>query len=303
MENWRQEETVPKHTKQPARNLWPLIILLGAFTVFLIILWVVLKPQPNRNVLAIGEEGNSEYVSLHIQPPTELDFLSKTELLRLRSLAVQQYPELLAADYVPDKSIFGQIVDGLPWWGIEGQFFYGNGENSIAGPSEESRFFLNPYLLVAADFYDWWAGKITENDLADFSLTCLPYSLDWWPEETIAEATYDARCVERGQNYTFDLIAYNARDMNMNYIFVSYPNSTNIGKINIPTAAYKNPQYIHQGGSCGYPGGCNNMSPSTPEIEGLEILKLPAQVIIWLWEEKPTSPEQLPDMTFVLTFE
>ncbi|MEW6406382.1 MAG: hypothetical protein AB1649_31750, partial [Chloroflexota bacterium] len=141
-----------------------------------------------------------------------------------------------------------------------------------------------------------------ESELSTFPLTCHPRDLRWWPQEARAEVTYDAECVNRGQNYTFVLIAYNARDFNMNYIFVSYQDSLNIAKPEIPAAPLANPQFIHQGNSCGYPGGCNNMSPYTPEIDGIEITALPAQAIIWLWKHQPASAEQPPDMTFVLHF-
>jgi hypothetical protein len=285
-----------------SRILWRIIVLLGLLDVGLIVLWIVRLPQPNRNTLAIGEMARVASVNVDIQPPIELDWKSKSEVLRLRSAAVQQRPELLASEYTPDEHVFGQIVDELPWWGMQGQFFYGKGERSIAGPSEESRFILNPYLLVAADFYDDWQGRIAETELSTFPLTCLPRDLRWEPREARAEVTYDAECVDRGENYTFDLIAYNARDLNLNYIFVSYQDSTNITKPGIPTMPFANPQFIHHGGSCGYPGGCNNMSPYTPEIDGLEITALPAQVIIWLWKHKPTSREQTPDMVFILHF-
>lgn len=289
-------------TVSQTRNLWPIIILLGLLAGSLIVLWIVRLPRPNQNELAIGDGAKVASVNVDIQPPTELDWKSKSEVLQLRAMTVQQYPELMAAEYVPDEAVFGQIVDGLPWWGMEGEFFYWKGEKSIAGPSEESRFILNPFLLVAADFYSWWQGKIAEAELSTFPLTCLPGDLHWRPQEARAEATYDAECIKRGQNYAFDLIAYNARDMNLNYIFVSYQDSLNVTKSDMPTTVYANPQFIHQGGSCGYPGGCNNMSPYTPEIDGLEITDFPAQVIIWLWRHKPASPEQPPDMTFVLSF-
>jgi len=287
---------------QRTRNLWPIIALLGLLAACLTVLWIIRLPKPNRNALAIGEMAKVESVSIDIQPPVELDWKSKSEVLQLRATAVQQHTELLASEYVPDEYVFGQIVDGLPWWGMEGQYFYGNGERSIAGPSEESRFILNPYLLVAASFYGWLQGRIAETELSTYPLTCHPHDLRWWPREARAEVTYDAECVNKGQNYTFVLIAYNARDFNLNYIFVSYQDSLNITKPEIPTVPLANPQFIHQGNSCGYPGGCNNMSPYTPEIEGLEITELPAQVIIWLWKRKPASPEQTADMTFVLHF-
>jgi len=252
--------------------------------------------------MAVAEAATLEAVDIAIQSPIELDFLSKAEVYQLRIAAVDKYPALLAHDYAPADSVFGQIVDGLPWWGLEGQFFYGGGEKSISGLSEESRFILNPYLLVAADFYDNWGGKISTADLPTFTLTCLPHSFRWWPQQARAEVSYYASCVKRGGNYTFDLISYNARDLNLNYIYVSYQDSLNITHPDIPTAAYEIPHFIHQSSSCGYPGGCNNMSPYTPEIDGLKITALPAKVVVWLWEKEPSSLEQRPDTVFVINF-
>jgi hypothetical protein len=291
--------------KKPTKSfsLWPVIILLILIIACLLGLWAFLVPKPNRNALAIGQDAKVEEVNLFIQSPTELDFLSKAEIYQIRTAAVEQYPELMARDYDPSDSVFGQIVDGLPWWGMEGMYFYGGGEKSITGPSEEARFLLNPYLLVAADFYDNWNGRISEAELSKFALTCTPYELRWWPRQARAEAAYYAACVKRGGNYSFDLISYNARDWNLNYVYVSYQDSVNISHPNIPTAAYEIPHYIHQGSSCGYPGGCNNMSPYTPEIDGLRITALPAMVVVWLWEEQPTSLEDTPDMIFVIHFQ
>jgi hypothetical protein len=283
-------------------NLWPVIALLGLLAACLIVLWIIRLPKPNRNVLAIGEIAKVESVNIEIQLPIELDWRSKRQVLQLRIAAVRRHPELLASEYIPDEYVFGRIVDGLPWWGMEGQYFYGKGEMSIAGLSEEARFILNPYLLVAASMYDWWQGRIAETELSTYPLTCHSHDLRWWPQEARAEVAYDAECVKRGQNYRFIIIAYNARDFNLNYIFVSYQDSLNITKTEIPAIPLANPQFIHQGNSCGYPGGCNNMSPYTPEIDGLEITGLPARAVIWIWKHKPASTEQTPDMTFVLHF-
>ena len=100
----------------------------------------------------------------------------------------------------------------------------------------------------------------------------------------------------------FSLIAYNARDLNLNYIFVSCPDSHNTTKPDPPTEPYRNPQFLHQGGSCGYPGGCNNISPQTPAIDNLQITGWPAQVVIWFWRDDPGSIDKSPDMVFVIDF-
>jgi hypothetical protein len=261
---------------------------------------------PNRNKLALGEKSTiTEVLYIDLQPAEELDFESKAEVLKLRRNAVMRHPELLQGNYRPSTQVFGQIVDGLPWWGVAGQFYYGNGEQSIAGDSEESRFILNPYLLIAADPWRMWdKNVIPESSIqrSDFVFYCPPTYLFWKPSEAYGEVGYSTHCAASLNYRHFDLISYNARDMNLNFIYVSYADSQNITKQEIPTTAYAIPHFIHQGGSCGYPGGCNNMSPPTPEIDGLEITGYPAKVVTWLWEKQPNSVEEPPDMIFVLYF-
>ena len=293
---------VGQNTNRLSRILRRIIIFFVLLDVSLVAYWVLQSPRPNRNELAIGEGAKIEFVDVGVHAPVELDWKTKREVLELRTSAVQEYPELVASEYTPDEHIFGQIVDGRPWWGMQGQYFYGDGEKSIAGASEESRFIANPYLLVGASFYNWWHGRLSVSELSAYPMTCLPSDLQWWPRERRAEATYDAGCVKTIGRKHFDLIAYNARDWNLSYIFVSYPDSQQIFKQDVPVEAYANPQFIHQGGSCGYPGGCNNMSPYTPEIDELEITGLPARVVIWLWKKKPATPSQTPDMVFTLHF-
>lgn len=284
--------------------IWSLIL---SFIVLVILLYTLYtRFEPNRNKLAYGEEsGLIGTHNLQLNAPIELDFKSKSEIFLLRREAVEQYPDLILKNYSPSTDIFGQIVDGLPWWGINGQFYYGNGEQSIAGPAEESRFILNPYLLIAAEPWRMWDKNLVSEATthrADFLYVCPPTWLEWRPSEAYAEVTYSAHCASALNYRYFDLISYNARDFNLNYIYVSYADSQNITKRVKPTEAYEIPHYIHRGGSCGYPGGCNNMSPPTPEIDGLEIIRYPFKVVIWLWEKKPDSVEETPDMVFVVQF-
>jgi hypothetical protein len=236
------------------------------------------------------------------------------------------YPELLGGEYTPADSVFGRITDGAPWWGIEGQFYHCSGERSIDGVSEESRYILNPYLLVAAELMgfsiwqdahlQWDDDRITDDDLRqpDFPYCCRPRLLRWWPAEARGEAVYDVSGYLRRVNRwtaapltidhaSFDLIAYNARDMNLNYLAIAYGESENISKEKPPECPTRNTQYIHLGGSCGYPGGCNNMSPWVPGISGVTINGLPARARILLWRERPRSVSSPPDMTFDIRFE
>jgi hypothetical protein len=98
----------------------------------------------------------------------------------------------------------------------------------------------------------------------------------------------------------FDLAAYNARDLGYNFIKVDYRLSKGLKHTEADVIEIK--QYIHCGGSCGYPGGCNNMSPAVKELDDFHLTALPAQAIIYLWRQKP-SGNQAADLTLVMNFQ
>ncbi len=289
------------YSRLPGRTLFFTIAILA--TACLAACGLLGGTQPNRNRLALGEGAPAGPIEIEIAAPAEFDFQTRTQVLGLRQQAVGQHPELLGGKYRPSGAVFGQIEDGLPWWGLAGQFYYGPGEQSIEGASEESRFLLNPFLLLAADFYHNWQGR-PESEISrrGFVFACPPTQLRWFPDERRGEVNYDADCIRRTNSRTFDLIAYNARDFNLNYVYVWYDESRNIAKRNPPERPYAIPHFLHRGGSCGYPGGCNNMSPPSPEIDALEITDFPAFVLVWLWEEQPDDRSQPPDMVFVVRF-
>lgn len=265
-----------------------------------------IKSRHHINALSSDNLAREEMLDIGLQPVTELDFKSKAEVLKLRTEAVYKYLQLISGDYKPSEPIFGQMEDGAPWWGVLGISYYGSGEKSIEGPSWQSISILNPYLLVVPDFYFGWSTaqvSITEVGGPEYPTYCEPRYLRWYPKISRAEVTYDASCARLSQNSTISLMAYNARDFSLNYIYVSYKDSLNIFKQNPPTEPYLNPQFIHRGSSCGYPGGCNNLSPSTPPIDDIKIINRPAQVVVWFWKDSPSSVEMPPDMTFIIKFE
>lgn len=326
--------------EQPQKNAinWPRVIvrtIIGVLvTVIIAMLWLAwtLRPEPNDNALALGESAAGGPIEIPIQRPTELDGLTRDEVFALRTEAVMRNPELLGGPYVPADVVFGQIVDGKPWWGMPGQFFYANGSKSIEGVSEEARFILNPYLLVWAEFggFSFYGNRwLTWSEEAieaageeviyepDFPLICGPETLTWWPDERRAEVFYDvtgcmsemnkwlANPVEAEDMY-ISLAAYNARDLNLNFLFPDYDESENIIdpiEEDIPTEPVAIPHFIHLGSSCAYPGGCNNMSPAFPPTDYLFIEALPARFVVRLWHELPPSADESADMTVVLLFE
>ena len=310
---------------QPARRL--ALILLVLASLGLAILLLVRTSEVNRNRLALGAEAATDTVDIALSPPQELDGMTRAAILELRRQAAARYPDLLAGSYVPSPRVF-QMSDGLPWWGIVGQFYHGKGEHSIDGASEESRFILNPYLLVAAELrglsiwsdgeraLSWDRARITGPDLAgpDFPFYCRPTSLRWWPQAARAAAVYDVSgyLAELNRRTTYpmtvadaslDLIAYNARDMGLSYLYLSLADSDNLSASSPMQAPMAISQFLHAGNSCGYPGGCNNMSPRVPELVNIHIERLPARATIWLWRDKPAGMDQPPDMTFTIDFE
>ena len=272
--------------------------------------------QSNR--LAVGALAKTQAFNLPINAPTELDFKTKAEIENWRRSCVYQHPELLVYQYQPDKRIFGQIVDGKPWWGLNGQLFFDSGNRSIDGLSEETRFINNPFLLVAANMvlegYSYSPDRYRSREQLATSalpLDCSPSQVSFYPLQAREDITYNvskflldsARIVELPKQLSsaqFDLVAYNARDFGYNYLAVSPQQSRYISKVHTAPIAIN--QFIHCGNCCGYPGGCNNMSPFSADLFELTLGALPAQAVIYLWKEKPASINSKADFTVVLNF-
>ncbi len=285
-----------------------------------------LIPSVNRNRLLIGDGAEIDRAyAVDLNRSMEFDFLSRAEVLELRRDAVEQHPSLIHQGYRPSRAIFGQVEDGRPWWGETGQYFHGPGSRSIDGPSEESRYILTPFLLVAVDVvglspwcdcFEWDPDRVGDGELndPDFPLYCRPSALTWWPHESRAEVLYDLRAhLEKLNRYTVDpmslanahfcLMPDNARDLNLNYLAVSPESSSNVTKDDPPREAAQILHFIHRGGSCGYPGGCNNGSPYQAEFDNFRVEALPAHLEVLLWRNRPESASEPPAMRFTVRFE
>jgi hypothetical protein len=101
----------------------------------------------------------------------------------------------------------------------------------------------------------------------------------------------------------FALVGYNARDFGYHWLWVDPELSSNIQCVMEPKSATEIRQFIHCGGSCGYPGGCNNMSPGIAELDRMRYTALPAMAYIQLWKNKPSNVQDPPDLTFILRLE
>lgn len=101
----------------PRVRLWLAVFLL-ILSIFLLIserprhLRTLTKLLSHRNQLALGSLSDvSDPIVISLNPAVEFDFKNKSEILRLRSEAVFQHPELLDGKYSPSETIFGQIED------------------------------------------------------------------------------------------------------------------------------------------------------------------------------------------------
>lgn len=293
---------------------------------FLVVLVILVKRigpaarayEESSNRLALGRDAKvKDYMSLAINPATDLNFKSKQEVLAWRTQYAMQHPELLLYQYTPAHAVFEAIEDGKPWWGMKGQMFFGPGQRSIEGASEETRFLNNPFLLVQAnmvmDEFTYSTSQFkNKEDLAntDMPLECSPQSAYIYPSGRTEQITYNVtEFLSRTSEATharnklssakFDLVAYNAKDMGFNWISVSRQYSVNVDKATTPIAI---DQYIHCGGTCGYPGGCNNMSPYNEHLFGLSLKDLPARVVVYLWNKRPASEAESADFLVILNF-
>jgi hypothetical protein len=251
-----------------------------------------------------GGQGEEDGLTIAINPLVELDFKTKSEVYELRKGYVRQYPELAIPGYRPSEQIFGQIEDKKGWWGISGISCYGPGEKGIEGLSEESRFLVNPYLLVG----------VVENNAhivsKDGSYCSANYpkatKVFWHRSHYWAKATYnvsDYIAVAKQYRYSdpnaLYLVAYNARDYGFNYFCIDLDKTVGVDESNFSREPLPLNQFIHCGGSCGYAGGCNNASPTEGHMV-INVVSLPAWVYVKLWKAAPVAATQDADMIFIV---
>ncbi|MCE1247370.1 MAG: hypothetical protein LWY06_12055 [Firmicutes bacterium] len=248
--------------------------------------------------------------SIEINPLIELDGKTKKEVYEIRAGYVNKHPELVKVlyrkDYKPSDEVFGQITDGKTWWGILGLFYYGRGEKSIEGPSEETRFLANPYLLIGLGENVF--RQVKDQTLEPKAFYAVPDNLIWDLKNSQVTVNYNLHdFLNNGKLYgycalrEFLLVSYNARDLGFPFAYIDPDQTKGIVfvKSDIPISI---PHFIHTGGSSGYPGGSNNMSPDCPPLN-ITMESLPAKAVVKLWRSKPDSVKSEPDLWYVMTFE
>lgn len=299
------------------------------FILIMLLLWngykvLVTKPDSPKttasipqvehtNSLIINSNDNSTY-SVAINPPVEFDYLSKKQVFELRKSYTALYPTIIEPTYTPSNSVFGQITDNRPWWGLNGMMFKGPGQNSMDGLSEESRAINNPLLLFIVDPNFWFVNL----NLTGAEIYPKPLSISFQPSQKTITAVYDISSyntemnnflmtnahVTFGDSNEYTLAGLNARDFGYNYAYaystqnISFADPSN----NLSTNIQQLQDFLHTGGSCGYPGGCNNHSPTQKFLEFTQ-LKLPAQIGIKLWKNAPSDKNSVADIYFIIVLQ
>lgn len=295
-------------------NSFRILLNLGLLSgFFLIQSWL----SASAGQLAVGANSKvTDGVRVRLYSSSDLNYKSRVEIISMRRRILEESP-LYKGTYSPNDYVFAQIEDNKPWWGMHGMYVYRAGKKSILGPSKESRYLLNPYLLVGAE--PTCIGlisptKVNEKILSTpgFPFVWTPENLVWYPREFRAQVTYDVsayqRQITRNKKYMsrdclvnkFSLIAYNAKDLGYNYIYPDVENSMNVENQYKDRRPIELKQMIHCGGSCRYPGGCNNMSPIMAELDFLKFRSLPAKLTMRLWKDKPRSVLDKADFIYVI---
>ncbi len=273
----------------------------------------------NANQLSLGKESKVPgTIMIPVVSFSSLNGITIEDLYKKRSEAVFKYKQLLSDTYEPSDSIFGSCESKKPWWGTWGMYVYRQGQRAIVGPSKESIYLFNPFRLVSAEQHSvglWDPRSLSDADLRDpkFPFVWESGPVLFNPKLRTAQVWYNVskfnnQLLEYQKNMRvhltsingFSLIAYNARDFGLNYIYMDPIKSINMRRWRAQAVPIT--QFLHCGGSCGYPGGCNNMSPFIEELDKNSFRKLPARAYLKLWSIEPETVSNPPDFTYIIDF-
>lgn len=317
------DERIEKHENkfnaQSILEKLPVSILVSAkIIIFLVIIFYYFPffifGYKDNNILKINDYSN--FQTLKINPASEYDYLSKQQIFDIRKQHVKN-SLFDKENYEPNTTVFGSIVDKKPWWGSIkcNQLNYkGDYHENIQGPSKVSVLMNNPNALVGLSmpYIPWDIGTNKEFCTSDYS-NFSPISLQYDEKDKLIIAKYyltknflklRTKVNNRYTRYLIQLSGLNARDFGYDYMYIfdtknikmysEYNNATE----DISTFR----DYIHQGGSCKFKDGCNNISPMQNDLI-FSVKSLPAEINIKLWKKKPINKYIKADMYYKIIFE
>src|SRR5262249_13952312 len=108
------------------------------FLAFLTSILVCQQRVQSNEIITVDESSIKTSIEIPLFKPAPLNFKSRADILAMRQQALGVVNGLLLDKYTPSPDIFGPVVDGRPWWGMDGTFIWGAGLHSIDGAAEES---------------------------------------------------------------------------------------------------------------------------------------------------------------------
>lgn len=286
-------------------------------TIFVLIMLILdialLKYSQYRNLKISKIMPTEQMEKLVINPLSVYSGKTKDEILNIRKNYVKT--SIFSDEkYEPNESVFGQIADKKPWWGID---YMTCSEKNIQknkigqGNSEESRYINNPNLLVGVHMSKSYVkSKKIKDFCQDKALLFIPTSINYDKRNKLIIVEYNSsksfmyrvnkRFIE------FLLVGLNARDFGYNWVYVI--NSDNIRFLppNVEfTMVNEKPKkfldFIHLGNACQIEEGCNNASPYQPEM-AFSFKSIPAEMTLSLWKNKPIFKNQPADIYLKMIF-
>lgn len=282
--------------------------------VFAVLSLIIFKPliftANDRKILDV----RNSFQELFVNQPTELSNMRKDEIYSYRKAYVKD--SIFASDnYEPDNRVFGAIEDYKPWWGEQKcrpLNYSGDYHESIEGKSKQSIQINNPNALVglSSPYIPWDVEQNADFCNSEYS-SFIPYSLKYSKKDNLIVAEYEVskefpniyvNISGKGYRYPIQLSGLNALDFGYKYVYafdtknieMTYPN-------NITQTPEMFRDYLHVGGSCGYAGGCNNISPMQND-KMISVTGLPAEINLKLWKKQPHDKYSKADMYYRIIF-
>ena len=260
------------------------------------------EDTPALEYTPVRKDISSDPYVVYVNPPVELSGKTKAEIYDIRRSYVEK-SIFDSTNYKPSNSVFGEIIDGKPWYSANFCRDNKTGLPRITGPSEESRFINNPTMLVALEYPFLW------RDVKDMSFCVhptnqlLPRYIAYSKSKNEITVAYYWLPFDAQPPFFYQFNGLNAADLGYKYAYVDMEKSTfkpdfTEKSNNLSTDVQKFKNFIHLGFSCEHESGCNNGSPRQPNLEfNVKKGEAKGEIYIKLWKSQPSSVNDKPDIT------
>jgi len=320
--------------RRDGANLKSNLLLAGAAVLLLmagLLMWREVaesnKLAYNGNQLLVGPEAPEGLMTIPTHEAVEFSGVAQDEILGLRSVEVERYQVLMATNYEPFQPIFRRLQDKGAWFSEFGFFYLGQTEGSTKGASALSSSILTPFQLLVPMFWGvsiWTEGNLKWNR-KDFkpdvilskNVPMRPAAgvVLWNAREARGEITYALSDFVtavgpylttplRFEDVNFGISAYNARDLNLSYVYLNPADSVGVvGVKQRPIALQITNYFDYITDLCGSVAGCNHERNAPAPLDTIKVVSLPASASFKLWREMPSSVDAPPDFTYTIRIE